>query len=302
MSETRDIPLSDLVEPRLILRMVDRDGVDFMELCDSIAEHGVLNAICVRPAPQAGKWEVVDGNYRFRAARSVGLETIPCVIRHDLTDFDAMAMQIQANAIRPETKPIEFARQLKRLISHNPDMTMADVAMMVKKRPAWVREMLGLLELSPELLIAIDRGEIPITNAYMLAKIPDKFRPDFVDQAKTHSAAEFRLLAGGFIKKFAEAVRQGKLDTLFVDEFEAVPFLRPVKIISHEYRTRTLAASYLVALDCKTPVDGWYAALEWALNLDAASVAQRRQAALDRVRTHLQQTLGGNTRDELNDN
>jgi len=295
--EFRDIPTDEIVEPRLLLRVVNKVSADYLELRDSVAEHGFLNSICVRPAPHApGKYEPVDGNYRYHVARDLRRSSIPCVVKHHLTDDDVLALQIQANAVRPETTPIEFARQLKRIMAHRRtldgaidgrDMTLAELSQIVKKRPSWLRDMLGLLRLSEEQQKAVDRSEIPITSAYMLAKIPGRFRRQFVDQAKTLPASEFRRIAAAFIKQFMEAVRQGKLEAMFGDDFQVVAYARKVRELEDELNNRRSGALLTTAAGCKTPVDGWYLALQWALHLDKESVEQQREAALRRMQTKL---------------
>ena len=279
-----DIPLSEIVEPRLLLRPVNKESVEYLELRDSVAEHGFLNSICVRPAPHApGKYEPVDGNFRFHVARDLRASVMPCIIKRGLTDDDVLAMQIQANAIRPETTPVEFARQLKRIMSHRPGMTMAELSHIVKKRPSWLRDMLGLLDLSDEQQKAVDRSEIPITSAYMLAKVPDRYRRQFEDQAKALPASEFRTVTAAFIKQYREAVRQGKLEAMFTGEFQAVAHLRRFRELEDEWKHRRCGALLTTAAGCTTPVDGWYLALQWVLHLDRDSVERQRESAMQRM-------------------
>jgi len=301
--DIRDIPTSEIVEPRLALRPVDRHSVEYLELRDSVAKNGFLNSICVRPAPHApGKYEPVDGNYRYHIARQLHRSSIPCIVKQGLTDADVLAMQIQANACRPETTPIEYARQLKRIMalrgfdkaSHG---ALADLCEIVKKGPKWVKDMLGLLTLSEEQQKAVDRSEIPLTSAYLLAKIPDRFRRQFVDQARTLPATEFRIIAAAFIKQYREAVRQGKLEAMFGDDFQVVAYVRKLRELEDELRNKRCGALRIAASGCQTPLDGFYAALEWALHLDRDSVEQQRQAALNRMRKRFEEEVNDETLD-----
>ena len=50
--EFREIPLDQIVEPWVVLRIVNRESVEYLELRDSIAHQGLLNSICVRPSPR----------------------------------------------------------------------------------------------------------------------------------------------------------------------------------------------------------------------------------------------------------
>lgn len=297
--ESRDIPLDRLVEPRLVLRLVDRDSVEYMELRDSLAARGFLNSICVRPAtrPDAvGKYEVVDGLYRYNCARDLSLPSMPCIIKHDLSDDDVLALQIQANAIRPETTPTDFARQLQKIMAHRPGLTMCALADIVHKNPQWVKNTLGLLTLPSAVQRAVDRGEIVLGNAYMLAKIPASYRNEFVEQAQTLPAKEFKALTAAFIKKYSEAVRKGKLEVLFTREFQPVAYVRSLKELQHEHLHREQAALWLTKAKCQSPVEAWYLALQWVLHLDEASVEQQRHAA--QLREHREFTTSTETDDD----
>ena len=112
----------------MVLRLVNRGCLAYMELRDSIANRGVLNSILVRPSVRfPGKYDVADGLYRVNGARDAGLPMVPALVK-DLTDDDLLAIQIQANAIRPETTPMEFARQIKRIMEAQPEVTMAEIS------------------------------------------------------------------------------------------------------------------------------------------------------------------------------
>ena len=103
--EFREIPLDQIVEPWIVLRIVNRESVEYLELRDSIAHQGLLNSICVRPSTRRpGYYEVVDGMYRWTAAKELRLSALPCVVKHSLTDQDVLAIQIQANALRPDRR------------------------------------------------------------------------------------------------------------------------------------------------------------------------------------------------------
>ena len=64
---------------------------------------------------------------------------------------------------------------------------------------------------------------------------------------------EFRAAAQAFLKQFQEAVRQGKLDAFFTEDFKPQPYMRPLKEVSPEYEKPTCSALVLAAENCKTP-------------------------------------------------
>ena len=134
---------------------------------------------------------------------------------------------------------------------------MAEISnRIIHKSPGWVSETLGLLDLRKDFQPAVDRGEMPLGSAYELARIPYKHQAQFFDLARTMPVAEFRAAAQAFLKQFQEAVRQGKLDAFFTEEFKPVPHMRPLKEVLAEHEKPTCAALLLTAENCKTLTRG----------------------------------------------
>jgi len=290
--EFRPIPLDQIIEPWAVLRVVNRESIEYLELRDSLAAVGPLNSICVRPSVRRpGYYEVVDGLYRYTGACELRLPALPCIVKHNLTDDDVLAIQIQANALRPETTAVEYARQIKRIMDaltarQGTDATLADVSNLIHKNIDWISDQLRLLILRPDIQKAVERGEIPLKSAYALAKLPRIHQTQLVELAKTAPAREFVPVAARLVKQIQEAARQGKLHDLGKD-FEPVPHLRSLKDVLAEYREHQLGGLALTKADCRTPVEGWYLALQWALNLDEESIRQQREKVLARARASL---------------
>jgi len=290
--ENRDIPTDQLVEPWVVLRLVNKESVEYLELRDSLADKGFFNSLCVRPSPRhPGKYEVVDGLRRFTAARELRLPVVPCTVKHNLTDEDVLAAQIQANAVRLDTAPTEFARQLKKILSSRPGATITQMATMVHKSPGWVRDKLHLLALRADIQKCVDRGEIPLESAYRLARLPRVHQPQFVPLAKAAPVSEFRVTIAAFLKKYQEAVRQGKMDLLYDPDAAPVPHLRNVNELVSEYQQPCAAPLMLAAGNCQSPLDGWRLALQWALHLDAKSVEEQRRRIQTRLKTQAEEGL-----------
>lgn len=287
--ELRQIPIEQLVEPWILLRPVDCNSLEYLEMKDSLEKRGFLNSISARPCKRRqGMFEIIDGMYRWTCAKEIRLASMPTIIKYNVTDTDVLSLQIQANAVRPETLPCDFARQLKRLQRANPGITMAGMSAMVCKSPGWIRATMDLLELSPDQQKMVDRGEICLQNAYMLVKIPSRFRIEYIDQAKTLTSLVFSPIAASVVKQFKEAVRQGKLDAFFTEDFEPQPYLRSIKDVAKEHQSQLEGPLIVSAEKCKTPMDGWMAALKWIMHLDRESVEDQEIAARSKVRKHFQ--------------
>jgi hypothetical protein len=131
---------------------------------------------------------------------------------------------------------------------------------------------------------AVGRGEIPLGSAYALARVrPRSQQHQFLEAARTMTAAEFVPLVNRYVKQFKEAVCHGRMNDLY-REFEPRPHLRAYKEVFAEYQTRQQGSLLLAAADCRTPLDAWYLALEWVLHLDRPSVTADREFVLRQQR------------------
>lgn len=278
MDHQEHLPIELLREPKVKLRNVDRESVEFLEMHDSIRDHGILQPLLVRPVDD--HYEIIEGYHRYLNAKDLGLKTVPCLIRQ-CSDDEALVLQIAANAISPETKLAEYALHLKRLMKHQ-DLTIRELACLVRKEPTWIGKCLNLTRLVKAIQVMVDRGEIPANNAYMLAKIPRSMQHDYVDRAKVMKNKDFKVLAAACVKQFTEAVKQGKMDAFYADKFKAQAHLRNLKEVESELAHRQVGALLCTAEDCKGPLDGFYLGLEWVCHLDKASV--KEQEAIIRSR------------------
>ena len=95
-------------QPRKIF---DEDAL--AELADSIAKHGVIQPLLVRPMPD-GSYQLVAGERRWRASRMAGLTEVPVVIK-ELSDDEAMALALIENLQREDLNAIEEAQGIKAL-------------------------------------------------------------------------------------------------------------------------------------------------------------------------------------------
>ena len=93
-------------------KVFDEDAL--AELADSIAKHGVIQPLLVRPMPD-GSYQLVAGERRWRASRMAGLTEVPVVIK-ELSDDEAMALALIENLQREDLNAIEEAQGIKALM------------------------------------------------------------------------------------------------------------------------------------------------------------------------------------------
>ena len=135
------------------------------ELANSIKEQGVVQPIVVRPIT-AGRFELIAGERRWRAAQLAGLHEIPAVIK-DLTDQAAAAVSLIENIQRENLNPLEESRALQRLIDEF-DMTHQQVAEAVSRSRASVSNLLRLRDLNEDVKQLVDERKLDMGHARAL--------------------------------------------------------------------------------------------------------------------------------------
>lgn len=155
------------------------DAQRLKELVASIKEKGVLQPIVVRP--QGEGYEVIAGERRLRAARTLNFKEVPVVIK-EVSDQEALVISIVENIQREELNPIEEAEAYKKLIE-NFQFTQDVVAQSVGKNRSTIGNLLRLLNLPEHIKKSVYTQEISAGHARALLSIEDSStRNDFYKQ------------------------------------------------------------------------------------------------------------------------
>lgn len=141
------------------------DEAALEELAASIAARGVIQPVIVRPHGP-GRYQLVAGERRWRAAQKARLHEIPALVR-DLTEREVMALALIENLQREDLNPIEEARAYHRL-AENEGMTQADIARMVDKSRSHVANLQRLLALPEPVIALVETGELSMGHARAL--------------------------------------------------------------------------------------------------------------------------------------
>jgi ParB family chromosome partitioning protein len=139
------------------------------ELMASIKENGFLQPILVRKT--ADGFEVIAGERRLKAARKLGLEKVPVVVR-DATDKEALVLAIVENVQREELNPVEKAESYRRLIDEF-QYSQEEVAQSVGKDRVTVANLLRILKLPKEIQKGLFDGKISEGHARALLSVED---------------------------------------------------------------------------------------------------------------------------------
>ena len=142
------------------------------ELVASIKEKGVVQPVLVRNTTTG--YELIAGERRLRAAKSLNIESIPAIVK-DVDDLNAMELAIIENVQREDLNPMEEARAYQRL-KHEFSFTQEMIAQAVGRERPSVANILRLLNLPKEIQQYIQDGKLMMGHARALLAIPDKSR------------------------------------------------------------------------------------------------------------------------------
>lgn len=140
-----------------------------VDLVESIKEHGILEPIVAAKTP-AG-YQIIAGERRWRAAKIVGLTTVPVIVK-ETTSQGMLEMAIVENVQREDLNPIERAQGLQRLIDEF-NISLTEIAKRIGKSPAYVSNSLRLLALPDAIKDGIISNDITEGHARAIAGLTD---------------------------------------------------------------------------------------------------------------------------------
>ncbi len=143
------------------------------DLANSIAEHGVVQPILVRPVADDGgsKYEIIAGERRWRAAQKAGLHEIPVLLR-EVADREALEIAIIENVQRADLNALEEAQGYRQLMDEY-SYTQAELSKVVAKSRSHVANTMRLLNLPDEVQALVSDGELSAGHARALITCSD---------------------------------------------------------------------------------------------------------------------------------
>jgi len=135
------------------------------ELAASIAQRGVIQPVIVRPL-NGGRYQLVAGERRWRAAQRAQLHEIPAIVR-ELSEREVMALALIENLQREDLNPIEEARAYHRLAEQE-SLTQAEISKMVDKSRSYVANIQRLLLLPDSVLTLVEQDKLSMGHARAL--------------------------------------------------------------------------------------------------------------------------------------
>ena len=167
--ETAEMLLTNIVpnvdQPR---KSFDKDALD--ALVKSIKKHGVITPLIVTPRPD-GKYMIIAGERRYRAATEAGLVSVPVCVR-EYTPVQIDELSLSENIQREDLTPMEVARAIKKLMDDY-GYTQEEAAERIGKARPTVANLLRLLELSESVQKMVESGSLTAGHARCLVVVSD---------------------------------------------------------------------------------------------------------------------------------
>ena len=161
-----------IIEPNPFQPRMEMDEQAFEELKKSIQEKGIIQPIAIRPWKD-GKYQLIAGERRLKAAVVIGLKTIPSYILNITNDEDMLEIALVENVQREHLNPIDLAKGYQRLIDEV-HLTQEDVAEKIGKDRTTVANIIRLLKLPDKIQGSLKTGEIKEGHARALLGLPDE--------------------------------------------------------------------------------------------------------------------------------
>jgi ParB family chromosome partitioning protein len=196
--ELRQLP-TDLIDPNPRQPRSAFEEATLVALAESIRRRGVLQPVLVRPLT-GGRYELLAGERRWRAARIAELATIPAVVRHG-DDAASLELALIENMAREDLNPVEQARACAALVDEL-GLTREEVGLRVGRGRVAVSNLMRLLELPDGALELIERRELSEGHgrALLLAE----------DHAQRRTLARSAVEGGWSVRELEARVRSGR--------------------------------------------------------------------------------------------
>jgi len=206
------------------------------ELVASIRERGIIQPLIVRKVE--GRYEIIAGERRWRAARELGLAEAPAIVR-EATDREVLELALIENLQREGLNPIEEASAYQRL-SRDFGLTQEDISKRVGKSRASIANAMRLLDLDPDVQSLLKHERISVGHAKVLLSLKSHEEQKWLAGQVIHQGASVRVaekLAAAHLAKTGR--ERPKRDKPTAQELEPA-VLRVQNLLTHRLATRVV--------------------------------------------------------------
>jgi ParB family chromosome partitioning protein len=225
-----------MIAPSALQPRVEFPAEQLAELVESIRERGIIQPLIVRQSP--GGYELIAGERRWRAAKEVGLQDVPVIVRQ-ASDQDVLELALIENLQREGLNPIEEAVAYEKL-SKDFSLTQEEISKKVGKNRATVANAMRLLDLSDKSKSLLKHGRISVGHAKVLLSLKGHEEQDLLAEKIVKDALTVRAAETVASKLHEEAGRVRKVRP-GAGPSELPPSLRAVQnMLTHRLATRVV--------------------------------------------------------------
>lgn len=212
--QIQDLAL-DKIEPNQYQPRHQFSEESISELAQTLDKEGLLQPIVVRESDNG--YEIIAGERRYRAAQSLGWETIPAIVK-EMDDDQAASLAVIENLQRENLNPIDEAQAYKNLMKLN-DLTQTALAKEMGKSQSYVANKLRLLKLTPKVQASLIDGNISARHGRALVGLDEKTQEKVLNEvlAKGLNVKETEAIVkdvdGYFNPKTKKVKKQGKSES-----------------------------------------------------------------------------------------
>ncbi|MFW2455184.1 ParB/RepB/Spo0J family partition protein [Methyloversatilis discipulorum] len=208
-----------LLQPGKYQPRTRMDPGSLEELAESIKSQGIMQPIIVRSVG-GGRFEIIAGERRWRAAQLAGLSEVPTLVR-DIPDDAALAMSLIENIQREDLNPLEEAAGVQRLIDEF-GMTHEQAANAIGRSRSATTNLLRLLQLAEPVQEQLVTGDLDMGHARALLSLPKAdqiaFANRVVAQGLTVRDTEKMVARGGLAEQGTKAKAEPSRDLARLEE------------------------------------------------------------------------------------
>ncbi|MFA5572864.1 MAG: ParB/RepB/Spo0J family partition protein [Candidatus Bathyarchaeia archaeon] len=192
-------------------RQCTGDEPNFEGLVSSIKAEGQLQPVLVRRIQEGDvvTLSLIDGNRRLTAKKKLGLPIIDAKVIENCSDRDAMILQLVTNIQAEPVSNAQIRKQLDRISNElsEEELTALETALLIHKTESYVKEKYSLHTLVPELQGYVDSGDLVLSRARVLAKLPAKEQPKWYQKTKDLNFNEFSSVLRTVIRQVFKSKR-----------------------------------------------------------------------------------------------
>lgn len=228
----------DLIIPSPLQPRIEFPVEHLQELIESIRERGIIQPLIVRKVD--GKYELIAGERRWRAARELGLAEAPAIVR-EASDREVLELALIENLQREGLNPIEEASAYQRL-SRDFGLTQEDISRRVGKSRASIANAMRLLDLDPDVQSLLKHERISVGHAKVLLSLKSHEEQKWLAEQIIRQGASVRVaekLAAQHLAKTGRAPKKRAGDPPSVTEL-APAIQRVENILTHRLSTRVV--------------------------------------------------------------